>query len=148
MKIITDERCAGLFALRPSRTSRAHHPAPIARLKSQAELPIEWIVPGTVNDAQIFRAHPPEMLARLKIPRDFDADTPAYEDITNYARASVAAALDAMQIGRNGENVFSLMRPPDHHATRRAINGFLLFEQCRHRRAGSSGDRDQTHRRF
>jgi acetoin utilization deacetylase AcuC-like enzyme len=126
VKIITDEKCTGY-----SRYGHPERPAritdTIARLKNQNELSIEWNAPGYVTDAQILRAHAPEVLTRLKIPQDFDGDTPFFENISDYARASVTAAIDAMNLARRGENVFSLMRPPGHHATREKSMGFCYL---------------------
>jgi len=126
VKIITDERCANYS--RPGHPERpARIKATATRLKEQKELAIEWRAPGAVTDEQILRAHEPEMLTRLQIPHDFDGDTPYYEGIAGYARASVAAALDAMNLARNSNRAFSLMRPPGHHATRQTQMGFCYL---------------------
>jgi len=126
VKIITDERCAGYVRYgHPENPRRVV--ATIAHLKQQRELPLDWAAPGEVSDEQILRAHAPELLARLRIPEDFDGDTPFYEDIADYARASAAAALGALNAARRGENVFSLMRPPGHHATRDQAMGFCYL---------------------
>jgi len=127
--IVTDVKCAGYSrASHPERPARIT--ATIQRLKSQTELALEWVAPGEAGDRQILRAHEPEMLARLKIPHDFDADTPAYENIFDYARSSVAAALGALNPARAGKNVFSLMRPPGHHATRERAMGFCYLNNA------------------
>src|ERR1044072_8322163 len=127
MKIITDESCMDY-----SRPGHPEKPARISRtlekLRAQTELPITWAKPGAADDAAILRAHTAELLASLNTASaDFDADSPAYPGIANHARASVAAAVEAMRCARKGETVFSLMRPPGHHAMRNRIMGFCYL---------------------
>ena len=126
VKIITDERCTGYGQPgHPDRPARVENT--LALLKQQTELPLGFAAPTSVSDEIILRAHTPEVLARLAVPENFDEDTPYFENIANYARASVAAALDALTAARKGENVFSLMRPPGHHATREKSMGFCYL---------------------
>lgn len=97
------------------------------KLRAQTDLTIEWLKPEAAKDETILRAHSPEHIGRLRVPRDFDADTAYFPEIETLARSSAGAALLAAELGRKGETVFSLMRPPGHHATREKVMGFCYL---------------------
>jgi acetoin utilization deacetylase AcuC-like enzyme len=126
VKIITDEACTGYSSPghpeKPVRISRT-----LEKLRPQTELEIVWAKPGPSDETAILRAHTPEVVAKLTAGEAFDEDTPFHEGIGNYARASVGAALEALNCARKGESVFSLMRPPGHHALRGRSMGFCYL---------------------
>jgi acetoin utilization deacetylase AcuC-like enzyme len=126
MKIFTSAKCTGYshpgHPERPERIS-----ATLKLLKSQTTIPIDWAEPGLVTTEKLLRAHSESHLARLEEAEDFEMDTPYYPKIAEYARDSVGAALSALHSARKGQSVFSLMRPPGHHATRQRVMGFCFL---------------------
>jgi acetoin utilization deacetylase AcuC-like enzyme len=129
VNVITDPECAGYsHEGHPEKPERIANT--IKKLKEQTEMAIEWLAPGPCPDECILRAHIPDHLDRLQIPREFDSDTPYHNGILNFARASAGAALKALDIARAGGQVFSLMRPPGHHATAARAMGFCYLNNA------------------
>lgn len=127
MKIITDSRCTEYsrpgHPERPQRVART-----VERLRGQNELVIEWAEPIRVPQEVVLRAHSAKHLAHVKeAPVDFDADTPAHENILEHAMRSAGGALHCLKAARAGEVSFSLLRPPGHHATRDQAMGFCYL---------------------
>ncbi len=129
MLILHDPRCADYgSSMRPEQPARVTRTA--AHLRA-AQPAWSWREPSSVVTEEILLlAHPPAHLRRLAQPRDFDGDTPFFPGIAEHARRSVAAALEAAQHALTQRTpVFSLMRPPGHHATADEAMGFCYLNQ-------------------
>lgn len=132
MLLLHDPRCATYgSSMRPEQPARVTRS--VAHLRA-AHPAWTWRVPeeGLVTDAVLGLVHGPTHLRRLGQGRDFDADTPYFPDIGAHARRAVAGGLEAARhaLATGGrEPVFSLMRPPGHHATAGQAMGFCYLNQ-------------------
>lgn len=105
-KIVFSEKCLryGSWHIEsPKRVVRAYE-----ILKERG---YEFIEPEPVREEDLLKVHDPDYIQLLKAGAIEDPDTPAYENIYEYARLSAGGAILASEI-----QGFSLMRPPGHHA--------------------------------
>lgn len=78
----------------------------------------EFLTPEPASEDDLMKAHDYEYVWNVKKGLVEDPDTPAYDNIYEYARLSAGGAILAAKV-----NGFSIMRPPGHHAGR---NGAAL----------------------
>jgi acetoin utilization deacetylase AcuC-like enzyme len=105
-KIVFSEKCLGYGNWHiegPQRVKMAHE-----FLKEKG---YEFLNPTPAAEEDLLRAHDGDYLWNLKKSLVEDTDTPAYDNIYEFARLSAGGALLASRTGG-----FSLMRPPGHHA--------------------------------
>jgi acetoin utilization deacetylase AcuC-like enzyme len=112
-KVVYSEKCLGYGTWHiegPQRVKIAHD-----ILESKG---YEIVKPQPASEDELLSVHDMEYLWNLRKGLVEDPDTPAYDNIFEFARLSVGGALLASRIGG-----FSIMRPPGHHAGR---NGAAL----------------------
>lgn len=125
MKIFHDARCAEYSRVgHPERPERITRTVPVLGRRRGWS----WSLPAPASREALLRAHTSEHVAAVAAATsDFDADSPAYPQIFEHASRAAGAAIDAAQAALAGDNAFSLLRPPGHHATRDRAMGFCYF---------------------
>jgi len=92
-----------------------YHPENAARVDEAVKIlrkaDYDFIEPSPAKIDDILRAHTREYADGVRNGTANDVDTPAYQNIYDYARLAAGAAILAANTGG-----FSLMRPPGHHA--------------------------------
>ena len=73
----------------------------------------QFLEPQPASEEDLFAVHDADYIWNLKKGLVEDQDTPAYDNIYEYARLSAGGAVLAAKV-----KGFSLMRPPGHHAGR------------------------------
>jgi len=126
MEIMFSEKC-----LEYSWPGHIERPERIRKALEILRGEYEFVEPKPASQQDLLTVHSREYvdwIKNAKAPSYFDGDTPAPENIYEYALLSAGAALLAAQ-----SHGFSLMRPPGHHAGRNgramgaATLGFCYF---------------------
>jgi acetoin utilization deacetylase AcuC-like enzyme len=105
-KIIFSEKCLGYGQFHiegPERVRKA-----VEILKGFG---YEFLEPEPASEDDLLRVHDVDYVWGVKKSMVDDPDTPAYDNIFEFARLSAGGAILAAKVGG-----FSIMRPPGHHA--------------------------------
>ena len=112
-KIIFSEKCLGYGQYHIEGPARVKRVAEILR-----ELGYEFLEPEPATEDDLLMVHDMDYVWNVKKGLVDDPDTPAYDNIYDFARLSAGGAILAAKV-----EGFSIMRPPGHHAGR---NGAAL----------------------
>lgn len=87
----------------------------------------KFVQPQPAKENDLLLVHTPRLIDEVENEKILDLDTPNIKGIYSYALLSAGGAINAMELALGGENSFSLMRPPGHHAGQDACGGFCYF---------------------
>ncbi len=105
-KIIFSEKCLGYGQYHIEGPERVKKTAEILRAKGY-----EFLEPKPASEDDLLKAHSIDYVWNVRKSLVDDPDTPAYDNIFEFASLSAGGALLAARV-----NGFSIMRPPGHHA--------------------------------
>jgi acetoin utilization deacetylase AcuC-like enzyme len=122
-KIIFSEKCLGYGQYHIEGPERIRKAAEILK-----KLGYEFLEPEPASEDDLLKAHDADYVWNVKKSLVEDPDTPAYDNIYEFARLSAGSAMLAAKVGG-----FSIMRPPGHHAGKNGValgaytRGFCYF---------------------
>jgi acetoin utilization deacetylase AcuC-like enzyme len=122
-KIIFSEKCLGYGQWHIEGPERVKKTAEILK-----EFGYEFLEPKPASEDDLLKVHSTDYVWNVKKSLVEDPDTPAYDNIYEFARLSAGGAILAAKVGG-----FSIMRPPGHHAGRNGValgastRGFCYF---------------------
>jgi acetoin utilization deacetylase AcuC-like enzyme len=112
-KIVFSEKCLGYGTWHIEGPERVRRAAEILKT-----LGYDFVEPNPASEDDMLKVHDSDYVWNVKKSLVEDPDTPAYDNIYEFARLSAGGAILAAETGG-----FSIMRPPGHHAGR---NGAAL----------------------
>ena len=106
ISIVYSEKCLGYGSWHVEGPERVRKAQEVLKKRSY-----EFLTPEPASEEDLLRVHEDEYVWNVKKGLVEDADTPAYDNIFEYARFAAGGAIMAAKI-----KGFSLLRPPGHHA--------------------------------
>lgn len=112
-QIVFSEKCLGYGSWHVEGPERVRKTAEILKGKGYG-----FVLPQPASEEDLVKVHDHDYVWMVKKGMAEDGDTPAYDNIFEYARLSAGGAILAAEI-----KGFSILRPPGHHA---GVNGAAL----------------------
>jgi acetoin utilization deacetylase AcuC-like enzyme len=106
MKIVFSQKCLGYGQYHIEGPERVRKAADVLK-----GLGYDFLEPEPASEDDLLKVHDSDYVWNVKKSLVDDPDTPAYDNIFDFARLSAGGAMLAAKVGG-----FSIMRPPGHHA--------------------------------
>ncbi|MDH7563605.1 MAG: histone deacetylase [Candidatus Bathyarchaeota archaeon] len=107
-KIVFSQKCLGYGQWHIEGPERVRKAYEVLKEKGY-----EFLEPEPASEDDLLKVHDVDYVWNVKKSMVEDSDTPAYDNIYEFARLSAGGAILAAKVGG-----FSIMRPPGHHAGR------------------------------